>query len=120
MHWCTRLQAAPALRAAQAMRYISTRAGLGAFSQATSTGFSPEPAPLHQPVEKVHQLKTTVKLDNNRAVVVNSATGGAVPIDLATFGIAAFSVKLTPDQAAILGAALQEQAEIAERQGVQH
>lgn len=61
-------------------------------------------------------MKTTVKLDQNRAVVVHNASAGAVPIDLATFGIAAFSVRLTPSQAAVLGEALSIEAIRAEAQ----
>lgn len=54
--------------------------------------------------------QTTVKLDQQRAVVVQNAKPGIVPIDLKTFGITAFSVNLTPDQAAILGEALSLEA----------
>lgn len=62
------------------------------------------------------EMKTTVKLDQNRAVVVNSAKGGKVAVDLATFGITAFTASLTPDQAYVLGEALQVQAGLAEGQ----
>ena len=60
-------------------------------------------------------MQTTVKLDLNRAVVVRSAQPGIVPVDLCTFGVAAFSANLKPDQAAILGLALLEQAALAEK-----
>lgn len=61
-------------------------------------------------------MKTTVKLDSNKSVVIRPAQPGLVPVDLCTFGIAAFSVNLSPDQAAILGQALCEQAAAADIQ----
>jgi hypothetical protein len=55
-------------------------------------------------------MKTTVKLQQNRAVVVCHAQPGAVPIELQTFGLTAMALSLTPDQAAILGEALSLEA----------
>ena len=62
--------------------------------------------------------QTTVKLSAVKAIVVKNATGGTVPVDLTSFGIAAVSEALTPDQAYILGDALMREAGEAQNQKI--
>lgn len=58
-------------------------------------------------------MKTTVKLDTSRAIEVKDA-GKKVMMNGTQFGLIGISIQLTPDQAAVLGQALQQCAQLAE------